>query len=285
MMCNNPPDDTEDGDEYAGLEDVNEFGDPNGPEVPADLPDPLTVLQEVPEPQPDWLEPATRFTRATLDQFLDSRVAFYPGAGMDGQLFSLFGKSHSVHCFVHADLIHSAEDILAILQGEGEDRIYGYDPVFSQVKDPDWWQLFEQPPECDWESQLGTSLFTVLKKRPEVPVDHGPEYLCFLHVSVDAYWLYWNLWGRLDRAPIAILLHDHGFGGNHPDHRFGGTEPGGTKHALYEMANQAGLPDWLLVAEHTKSWEGYEVASDWALAGGAQHDETRRRVHRQMENR
>jgi hypothetical protein len=275
MMCNNPLDDIEDVDE-----DADKVADPNVPEILADLPDPFSVLQPYREPAPRWLGPVTRFTRATFKQFLRGRVAFYPGAGKDGQLFSLFAKSHSAHCFVHADLEHehSIGDILAILQGEGKDRIYGYDPVFDKIIPSNWWQPFEQPPGYGEELELGTSLFSVLKKRPEVSVDHGPEYLYFLHVSIDAYWLYWNLWGRHDTAPFAMLLHDHGFGGNRPGCHFGGAE-----NALYQMANQAGFPDWLLVAEDTDSWPGYHVASDWALAGGAMHDGTMRRLYRRTE--
>ena len=268
MVSNNPLDNITDNYRNPG----------NDMEIPAELPDLLAVLQPYREPEPRWLGPATEFNRATLDQFLDSRVAFYPGAGEDGQLFSLFGKSRSVHCFVHADFNQPAEDILAILQGEGKDRIYGYDPVFDKIIPSNWWQPFEQPPGYGEELELGTSLFSVLKKRPEVSVDHGPEYLYFLHVSIDAYWLYWNLWGRHDTAPFAMLLHDHGFGGNRPGCHFGGAE-----NALYQMANQAGFPDWLLVAEDTDSWPGYHVASDWALAGGAMHDGTMRRLYRRTE--
>ena len=264
MVSNNPLDNITDG-----------YG--HDRDMPAELPDPLAALQPYREPEPRWLGLVNRFSRATLDQFLDNRVAFYPGAGKDGQLFSLFGKSRSVHCFVHADFDQPAEGILAILQGKDEDRISGYDPVNPQVKGPDWLQSFESPPEYDQESRPGTSLFTVLKKRLEVPVDHGPEYLCFLHVSVDAYWLYWNLWGRHETTPFAILLHDHGFGGNYPDHCFGGAE-----NTLYQMANQAGLPEWLLVAKDNESWPGYEVASDWSQGGQSMHN-TKRRLYRRRE--
>ena len=231
--------------------------------VSADLPDPLLVLQNYREPEPRWLASLTRFARSTLELFLRERVAFYPGSGVDGQLFSLFGKSGSVHCFVHADFENSATSILDILEGDGRDRLYGYDPVFAKVMNPNWWQSFEQPPGCDWESRLGTSLFVVLRKRLDFSVDHGSEYLCFLHVSVDAYWLYWNLWGKEQTAPYAMLLQDHGFGGNDTGCSFGGSE-----NALFEMASRAGLPEFLLVGKNTDPWDGYHLASRWSEGSG-----------------
>jgi hypothetical protein len=211
------------------------------------------------------LETPDQFRR-TVDQFLNERVAFYPGAGTDGQLFSLFGKSRSVHCFVHADYNAggdaSTDTALADLQGDGRNRVRGYDPVVHRIVPPGWWQ-FEQPPECDWGSKLNESLFVILKRQDGLPEDHGSKYLGFLHVSIDAYWLYWNLWGQRKLAPYAVLLQDHGFGGNHEGCCFGGKDS-----RLCRMAKQAGLPKFLLVGDNTAPWPDYKVVSGWSDEAG-----------------
>jgi len=153
----------------------------------------LKILREHSEQTPAWLGKVEKSSletqdqfRNTLNQFLDERVAFCPGAGTDGQLFSTFGKSGSVHCFVHADLgsDHTIEDILAILQGDGIGRIRGYDPVVHQAIPADWWPQMEPPPECDWNwsSELSESLFVILKRQDGFAEGHGPEYFGFLHV-------------------------------------------------------------------------------------------------------
>jgi hypothetical protein len=296
MMCNNPLDniedvdedadledadeyadledadeyaDLEDADEYADLEDADEFGDLNIPEIPADLPDPLAVLQSYREPAPRWLGPVTRFTRATFKQFLHGQVAFYPNAGKDGALFPLFAKSHSVHCFVHADLDHDARGILSILQEDSGDRLYGYDPVFDKIIPSNWWQPFDEPPGRDKPAWLDTSLFVVLRRRYEFSDDHGPEYLCFLHVLADACWLYWNLWGRHDQAPFAMLLQRDM------------TWREDDIEALLNVANEAGFPEFLLVDKGQRCWPGYQVVSDLSEPSGM--NRRKRRLYRRTE--
>jgi hypothetical protein len=59
-----------------------------------------------------------------------------------------------------------------------------------------------------------------------------------------------------------MVLQDHGFGGNWMNF-------GDKQGPLYQLAAQSGLPDWLLVADNTKYWSGFQVASDWSLAAGS----------------
>jgi len=248
--------------------DIDRFGKTDKyHKIPSELEgiSPLQVLQKHSEQMPALLGNVTDADlgtadqfRDTLNQFLGERVAFYPGAGTDWQLFSTFGKSGSVHCFVHADLgIEHTEDILAILQGAEIGRIRGYDPVVHRVIPAVWWPQFEPPSGCNRESKPLESLFVILKRQDGFPDAYGPKYFGFLHVSVDAYWLYWALWGRHSTAPHAVLLQDHTQG------RFGGDE-----NPLFQMATQAGLPEFLLVAKNTKPWPGYDVVSGWSEPAG-----------------
>jgi len=256
MVSNNPLDNITDG-----------YG--HDRDMPAELPDPLAVLQAYREPEPRWLGLVNRFSRATLKQFLRGRIAFYPNAGSDGALFPLFAKSHSVHCFVHAGLHHSAAEILSILQEDGETRLRGYDPVFHKIILPDWWQPFDKPPGRDEPLQLGTSLFAVLRRHYEFSDDHGPEYLCFLHVVADACWLYWNLWGRHEQVPFAMLLQ--------PDMLWRRDDI----EALYNMANKVGFPEFLLVAAGERCWPDYQVISGLSEPSGM--NGRQRRLYRRSE--
>jgi hypothetical protein len=134
---------------------------------------------------------------------------------------------------------------------------------------PSWLAPFEQPPGCDWESRLEPGLIAVLQRQDRFDEDHGPEFQCLLHVQVDAYWLYWNLWAKHGRAPFAVVLQDYPMGGNETGESFGGA---GSE--LFQMASQAGFPKFLLVGENTHSWPGYAVVAGWA-PGTGQHNSRR----------
>jgi len=252
---------TEDPDEIAPSDHFDDFQDEyegGGHPLP---PDPVDVLRQHSEQVPDWLRPGIHADRDLLRLFLNSeRISFYPGAGLDGQLFSVVGKSHSVHCHVHADYGVAAGEVLGALQSTEEDRIYGYD-LISHINIPSSWLTpFEQPPSCNWESRLETGQIAVLQRQGPFGSDHGPEFQCLLSVQMDAFWLYWNLWAKQGRAPFAVVLQDHGFAGN--PGRFGG------EGQLFQMASQGGLPEFLLVAENTASWPGYELVANWAPGSG-----------------
>ncbi len=240
------------------LDDITDTFSNGGHPLP---PDPVDVLRQHSEQVPDWLRPGIHADRRLLRRFLNSeRISFYPGAGLDGQLFSVVGKSHSVHCHVHADYNVTAGEVLGALQSTEEDRIYGYD-LISHINIPAYWLTpFESPDECPWESQLNTGLLAVLRRRNGFGNEHGPKFQCLLHIPVDAYWLYWNVWAKRKRAPFTVVLQDHGFAGN--PGRFGG------EGQLFQMASQGGLPEFLLVAENTASWPGYELVANWAPGSG-----------------
>jgi hypothetical protein len=229
----------------------DEFDTPDPHPVQPDHPDPLELLREHRQPAPQWLGPETRCSRALLKQFLSSnRISFYPGAGEDCQLFSVFGKSGSLHCHLHAD-VGGIESL---------GSIEGYEPISVEEIPSSWLTPFEQPPGCNWESRLETGLIAVLQRQDPFDEDHGPEFQCLLSVQVDAFWLYWNLWAKQGRAPFAVVLQDHGCAGN-PD-KFGG------EGQLFQMASQGGFPEFLLVGENTHSWSGYDLVAGWAPASG-----------------
>ena len=236
-----------------------EFDNPDHPVQP-DHPDPLELLREHRQPTPQWLGPETRCSRALLKQFLSSdRISFYPGTGGDCQLFSVFGKSGSVHCHVHAD-VGGIESL---------GSIEGYEPISVEEIPSSWLTPFEQPPGCNWESRLETGQIAVLQRQDPFDEDHGPEFQCLLSVQEDAYWLYWNLWAKQGRAPFAVVLQDHRWGRNQPGSVFGGA---GSE--LFQMASQAGLPEFLLVGENTHFWPGYDLVAGWA-PGTGQHNNRR----------
>jgi len=76
------------------------------------------------EETPSWLKSYSKGQSSPLAEFLNSRIVFYPGSGMDWDPIAVFGGSCSAHCFVYVDYLLPAEEVIGRLQGE--DGLEGY---------------------------------------------------------------------------------------------------------------------------------------------------------------
>jgi len=98
---------------------------------------------------------------------------------------------------------------------------------------------------------LDSGVWAIFKRMSSYDENHGAEYLALLQLRAEAVWVFWNLWARRRSAPHAILLKDHGFGGNWAS--FGGRDA-----PLYKLASaKNSWPRWLVVNLNTPVWPGY----------------------------
>jgi hypothetical protein len=237
------------------------------------------VLMADREELPNWLRSAPQLDREVARNFLASRVVFYPGAGADLHTIKVFGRAQSAHCFVHAD--YGA-------QTEPQD-FDGYKVAVRQQLDyASLVKLFgmnaEHPfPGC-WEGfataeaiERGQSWWVVYRIAGAAD-DRDQPCFAVLHAYAEAVWLYWNFWALRQSAPYAVLLQDHGFGGNWTT--FGGPTDAANEAALYQLALQTNaFPRWLLVGNGTAVWPGYERATADEVEGtrfGATSDHARK---------
>ena len=243
---------------------------------------PAALLAD-PEPMPEWIV-GEQEPKRLLAALLASRTVFYPGSGTDGQPTKLFGGAHAAHSFVYADYGHSLTEI----RGELQSGMRGYHPCFEcsfrrdQLVDAIGVDLGHGPPEFyeflgqhaqnynplfgdDPPADLGAGLAVILQREEGFTATHGPPRLAYLHLFAEACLVYWALWGRHfrpeARGPYAIVLQDHGCGGNW-------TTFGGRRSLLYALAHTSGLPKWLLVADNTEPWPGYRIVPGWSGIGG-----------------
>ena len=232
------------------------------------MPTPRQILNDVREPLPDWLaryEPgmidAPTHGARVIDAFLQGRIAFYPGSGVvDGELFETFTAAHAAHGVLHADLRHPASRVSEILGRRFRPYVHvaGYHPLDVRVWDaPTTQAMLRLTPDhpFDQDPNLQGACWAILERDPDRSEAHGPCRLAFLHVHCEAVWLFWNLWVRGRRtAPFALLLQDHGWGGNWT--RFG------RDGALHQAAVTSGsLPKWLLSVPEL-AWPGYRRLTD-----------------------
>ena len=92
----------------------------------------------------------------------------------------------------------------------------------------------------------------ILERDPEFDDGHGARRLAILFLGADGIAAYNALFCQEGNVavPFAVVVQDHGFGGNYD--RFG---RGGLLEGLAARCNV--IPRWLLVAENTDPWEGF----------------------------
>jgi len=217
------------------------------------------------EAAPDWLGPKVSFADPTLSKKLrDARVVFYPGAGNDLHALEIFGSSGAAHCFINVDYDAVDRNIFRNIPGYSIVSTESIDfATLSRALDlavvhpyEHLWQKFKSWPDI----KEGQSNLILLKRESAKRV----EYFFILQAFVEAVWFYNEFWAKHGRGAYAILLQDHGFGLNW-------TQFGGPESHLYEMAQRGTLPDYLVVAENTEVWPGYERDRSIGPGGSAMH--------------
>ena len=219
-------------------------------------------LRRIPEQTPAWLERFNAGATFPREHFFASRVVYYPGSGTDGQPVKLFGSTHCAHSFVYADYGVDRPTVEAELENPGH-RFRGYQTLVrvnltERDLSPRGWIPHINPAEVDREKyRFGTApafgFLEVLERDREFDESHGARRLAILFLGADGIAAYDALFCQEGSVsdPFAVVVQDHGFGGNY--NRFG---RGGLLERLAARCNV--IPRWLLVAENTDSWAGFE---------------------------
>lgn len=237
------------------------------------------------EPMPKWLADFSEGDVFPIQEFLKSRVVFYPGAGNDGHPITVFGSTHGVHCFAFADYGERAEDV----QRTFRDECSHYHPISMQVHDlklvigPGFTNHLSGPEEgiglhAGFRNSMppgGPYVTTAVLGRDDRCVEDGaPARLAILFVGHEAISTYDALFCQKgSRPPYGVVLQDHGFGGNW-------TVFGGDSSPMWELARQFGQPEWLLVGQNTEAWPSYTTVGP---AGHGGMHSTPRHLYRRVE--
>ncbi len=215
-----------------------------------------------------------------LDAFWQSPIIFYPGFGSDGHPIKFFNSRHLAHHFVYADNRVIKANIKADLENptksyDGHIRGYhGVNRITLQASDlvPNGWRPHVTPPHSDLaQAHIKPYGFLEVMERDEgLDDEHGAPSLSVLFLGADGHATYDALFcqdGR-ERPPYAVVLQDHGFGGNYSNFGRGGL--------LEQIAIRAGVfPEYLFVAENTEPWSGYVRVPDVEGSRGGMHGHLR----------
>ena len=226
-----------------------------------------------PESLPGWLRDWKPGGTLAMKEFFASRVVFYPGSGTDGQPVKFFGSRHVAHCFVYVDYGISRHHVEQELGESGHPFIgyrgIGHVHLTERDLTPEGW-VPHLPLELSPNYRAierPYAFLRILERKSGFDDGHGPQRLALLILCSDAIAAYDALWcqtGSQPTAPYAVVLQDHGWGGNYTTFGQGGR--------LEALASSTGrLPQVLFVAENTRPWSGYEPVEGEAEGGGGMH--------------
>lgn len=249
------------------------------------------------ESLPEWLEAYRPGDGFNQQAFFGSRVVFYPGAGEDGHAVKVFASSHSAHCFVHADYWVSEASIVESLDRPST-AFRGYQsldrlplrlenlatPWTPRNWDEQW--LSRLPRELvaevcrglDWHRVESYGSLEVLERKSHLGDDHGPARIAILFLGADGHATYDALFCQEGQtAPFAVLLHDHGFGGN-----YSSWGSGGLLEAIAFATRR--LPQFLLIADgESRPWKSYVQLRGLSATLGGMYN-SRRYLHAQSDS-
>jgi hypothetical protein len=232
---------------------------------------PKTYLQMYErERVPEWLNNYSKDSNFNCSEFFKSRVVFYPGSGNDGHAVEVFGASHSAHCFVYSDYMLGEDSILDDLNSKHRSlkgyNTFAIESVNQTEISPSNWRshLTETQRQLVIEGfsrffrrspPQAYGMFVVFERDEQFDNTHGPERLAILFLGADGHATFDALFCQDNQTPpFAVLLQDHGFGGNYCD--FG---EGGIMQNIASRTNR--LPKYLLVSSCTKEWPDYELVN------------------------
>lgn len=221
---------------------------------------------------PAWLQAWQPSKKIAVTDFFASRVVFYPGSGTDGQPVAFFGSGHLAHCFVYADYGMTREHVTLEL-GDAGHPFAGYVSIGRQDLlendlTPHGWVPHILPAGAV-QGSLATvrpyAFIEILERRSGFGEGHGPQRLAVLILCADGVAAYDSLFCQpRSTLPFAVVLQDHGWGGNWTT--FG---QGGCLDSLVSQTLR--LPEYLLVAENTDAWQGYIPVEGMIAGGGGMH--------------
>lgn len=239
-------------------------------------------LKQIQEPCPTWLKAHQPGDKVPHDFVSAGRVVFYPGSGSDGHAVKLFGSTRAAHTFIYADYAVTREEILRDLKGRGDTPYNApfsgysvYDCMDLEIQDlvPTGWHPHIFPKRAhqptDGFQPYGT--LVILSRKVGMSEAHGPEKMAILFLGADGIATYDALFCQESnrRAPFAMLIQDHGFGGFYASFGKGGL--------LHELANTTNVwPEYLLIGDNTHAWPRYRLLEDVEADIGGMHQTPRR---------
>lgn len=236
----------------------------------------LTGMKET---VPAWLANYQSGDKPAFSEVCGGRVVYYPGAGDDGQPVHLFAGTQSAHVFLYVDYLLKKEELLQQLDESGFAGYHVLGMVEYSEHDltPNRWR-----PHLTMDEVRNANpnrfahaepycLLKVFERDGGLDDAHGAERFAVIFLCGDGIASYDAIFGGKNvPPPFAVVLQDHGFGGNYD--KFGA---GGLMEKIAERSHC--YPEYLLVAtEGTEQWNGFEALPGLSAVKGGMHHSVRK---------
>lgn len=230
-------------------------------------------LSQFREPTPYWLKYYHPGDTVRFSDFMDGRVAYYPGCGLDSCLVDVAANAGCVHSFLYVDYMTRRKDIEDFLAHRGFRNYRSIGRIEFSEKDlvPNGQYRLD----LDYKPSQNPMTFVNKEEKPycfmEIMEYHANFYTDRIAVTflfADGIMSYYQLFVKeYAKAPWLFLLIDHGFGGNYDLFGEGGLlEKIITHHHCF--------PEQVLCYKYNSIWPGYEqVEGVDSIRGGIHQDE------------
>ena len=227
------------------------------------------------EVTPNWLKKYDPNNKPTFHTVMfGGRNLYYPGSGYDGQPIKTFNRAHHLHKYFYIDYGIDKDEIIKELSRNN--ALKGYkkiDMIEYREEDltPNGWQPHYQPTERDVQimedfdirANNPYCLVFIFERMEGYSFKHGCERFAVVCIKGDGIATYDALFANKNKAPDVLVLQDHGFGGNYNVFGRGG--------ALEQIAKETDcFPEYILCADNTNIWEGYNLLSNVQHVGISQ---------------
>lgn len=202
-------------------------------------------------------------------QNLTELTLFYPGGGTDDGPLALACRTAPVAHVIYADYGLSRRDVEAFLRRRPFLGVKSMRSVGPGVLGAESWDEY-------WATDLRARNFSGPERAFGIGcgthhrgLEREEEFIArevsFLYLATEAVGTYARLLAsQADNVPDFVVLQDHGFGGNW-------THFGGENELWQAAAERLAFPRFLLVAENTRPWPGYEQVTGYEPTPGQMH--------------
>ena len=219
---------------------------------------------------PQWLANYRSGEKLELAAVKRTECVFYPGSGNDGQPIHTFNAAHAAYLYIYADYMLIREDLEKQL---AETPFKGYKQIGIHTLDlkqlaPSWHPHIRITPELLEDMRRFSNIepycfMSVFERQENFTDEHGAKRFAVIFIGGDGIATYDAIFGNKNMvAPLAVVLQDHGFGGNYNGF--------GRSSLLEEIAIKSNVfPRLLLVGTVcTEEWNGFYPLKAPGVLGG-----------------
>ena len=220
---------------------------------------------------PEWL--AEYDGSVDLTAIKNTRCVYYPGAGFDGQPIHTFNAAHTTHLYIYVDYGVSKQEVESKLTSFKGYKVIGKHDIALNQLAPAWRPHIRMTKELVEESRRWATVspycfIAIFERLSDFSDEHGAKRFAVIFIGGDGIATYDALFGNKNMVtPLAVVLQEHGFGGNYASF--------GRDGIMEEIAKNSGVyPELLLVGTNcTEAWNGgFYPANSPGVLGGMYHE-------------